>query len=80
VLKKTRIAAAVGTIATGVVLIGSPAHADGPTTVNQVNNIVPITFCDNQVAVAVAAIQVPINNVLSPKTVTCSTAITYQWG
>jgi hypothetical protein len=78
VLKKTRIAGAVAALATGLLLVAAaPAQAD---TINQVNNIVPITFCGNNISVAVAAVAIPISGVLSPSTVTCSTAVTYQWG
>jgi hypothetical protein len=80
VLKKTRIAGAVLAVATGFLMMAAPASADAPKTVNQTNNIVPITACDNQVSVAVLAIQVPINGVLSPKSVMCSTATTVQAG
>ncbi len=80
-LTKTRVAGAVAVLATGFLLVAAaPAQADGPTTVNQVNNILPITFCGNNLSVAVAAVAIPINDVLSPSSVTCNTAITYQWG
>jgi hypothetical protein len=80
VLKKTRIAGAVLAVATGFLMMAGPASADAPKTVNQTNNIVPITACDNQVAVAVLAVQVPVNGVLSPKVVKCDTATTVQAG
>jgi len=81
VLKKTRIAGAVAAMATGLLLVAAaPAQADGPTTVNQVNNILPITFCGNNISVAVAALAIPISGIGSPSSVECSTAVTYQWG
>ncbi len=70
-LKKTGIAVAVGTIATGLVLVAAPAQAHGPHTINQVNNIIPITICGNNVLGIVVG---------GPSVITCNTAITYQWG
>ena len=80
VLKKTRIAGAVLAIATGFLMMAAPASADAPKTVNQTNNLVPITACDNQVNVTVLGVAVPITGVLSPKKVDCTTATTVQAG
>ncbi len=79
-LKKTRIAGAVLAVAAGFLMMAGPASADAPKTVNQTNNLVPITACDNQVSVAVLAVQVPVTGVLSPKHVACTTATTVQAG
>jgi hypothetical protein len=80
VLKKTRIAGAVLAIATGFLMMAAPASADAPKTVNQTNNVVPITACDNQVDVTVLGVSVPVTGVLSPKAVKCDTATTVQAG
>jgi len=78
VLKNTRIVGAIAAAAAGLLLMGSPAHADGVEngTVGSVNNVIPIDVCENEVAI----LAVVIDTVLASEAVDCDTATTGQTG
>jgi len=77
-LKKSRIVGAIAAAAAGLLLMGSPAQADDVEngTINQTNNLVPITVCENEVAI----IGIVVDTVLASEAVDCDTATTGQAG